>query len=192
MCTDIADKGRGAFATADLEEGTFLGVYWGERLTRRQYDVRHSPSDEPPSPPPNEEEAMAHRARTARIAALPEFGRPMGGTTNEGSYVFGLVPSAFGMDATQHRETIAYIDAEDPNLGSWNRYLNHCDGDEYGCNVEVHHDCSRALLWMVTTRCVRAGEELCYSYVQDRTNGLVNLLASTQGGLSGPTMRGRH
>ena len=102
------------------------------------------------------------------------------------------------MDLQQEEELVAYVDAEDPTLSSWNRFLNHCEAEEWGCNVEARHDASCGLLWFLAGRRIAVGEELQYSYVQGRCDGLINLLQNLQGTqtrLSGPRLhlrRGQH
>ena len=61
-------------------------------------------------------------------------------------------------------DRIAYIDAEDPNLSSWCRYVNHARADSSPCNVIKHVDGMRGLVWLATRREVRRGEELQYDY----------------------------
>ena len=191
-----AEKGRGVYATADIAEAAFLGIYWGERLTRRQYEVRHRGREEggePLWPPLTPTEETAQQARRARLEALPQWCQPMGGADNCGAYAFGLVPQGLGMDSQQHEQQVAYVDAEDPTVSSWNRFLNHCESGELGCNLEARHDASRSLLWFMASRRIAAGEELQWCYVQDRCSGLVNLLENLQGTLlqgrlSGPRL----
>ena len=40
-CMDDEEKGLGAFATREFAKGDFVGVYWGERLTQHEFDIRH-------------------------------------------------------------------------------------------------------------------------------------------------------
>lgn len=99
-----ARKGKGIFASHDIEAGAVVGTYLGERLSQRQYAIRHL--GEAPS---NKEEIAFVEERRSRISLTK--GGPMKGIDNRGAYVFELLPSRVSFAS----DRIAYIDAEDPN-----------------------------------------------------------------------------
>ena len=88
------------------------------------------------------------------------------GALNGGSYALLLLPdmpeSARGLPGV-----VAWIDAEDPNLSSWCRFINHADTAETGCNCELRVDGWRRLVWIETCRDIANGEEILFHYGND-------------------------
>ena len=71
-------KGKGAFATRAFKNGCTVGVYTGEKLTRREYLLRHRGQR-----PANETELASYREREMRLNGLPD-GEVTGGMRNNG------------------------------------------------------------------------------------------------------------
>ena len=85
----------------------------------------------------------------------------MGCAANHGGYVFALLPDVH----SQHFPgRAAFVDAEDPNLSSWPRYVNHAKSAKYECNLEPKVDTVRCVVWLQARREVEPGEELCFDY----------------------------
>ena len=167
-CAQNPGKGKGAFALRPIEAGRVVGVYAGEYLTQRQFSIRHDanraeaaggPKPLPLLRPLTTDELRSLDDRRSRLEALGD-GAPMGGAKNGGGYVFGLLPDT----DTNFGDRIAYIDAEDPNLSNWCRYVNHAPEDSHLCNLESGIDGSKQMAWLVSRRAIAAGEELCFDY----------------------------
>lgn len=117
-------------------------------------------------------------------------GRLVRGAGNDASYVFEMVPSELAMTEREYERVLVYLDSEDSNRSSWNRYLNHCEKASDGCNVKVFADASRQLVWMATKRHVAEGEELCFDYLERHTRvneEMLELFVSFQGSQHAPT-----
>ena len=71
-------KGKGAFATRAFKNGCTVGVYTGEKMTRREYLLRHRGQR-----PANETELASYREREMRLNGLPD-GEVTGGMRNNG------------------------------------------------------------------------------------------------------------
>ena len=128
LCADPR-KGKGVFATRALAAAAVVGVYAGEGLTPREYKMRHGGQLARSNA---EEQAAEERARA--LLALPVDAQPMGGVDNRGAYVFSVsTPSTRDL----YPEEVAYIDAENPNLSSWCRFINHADQGSHACNMQV-------------------------------------------------------
>lgn len=152
-CKDMA-KGKGAFATRVLLKGSTVGVYLGEPLTQRQYELRHFCGDTLDAA----EETHLQR-RSERLEAIVE-GAPMGGVNNHGAYVFQLFPS----QARSRGARTTFLDAEDPNLSSWCRYINCAPAASAECNLKCRMSAHRALVWFEASRDIAVGEELHFDY----------------------------
>lgn len=182
LCEGAPDKGLGAFAMRTFARGELAGVYMGERLTQRQYALRHGWSgeraDEVASAQPQAEEVTWLSERAERLGRLSaDEGAPMGGVANGGKYIFPLMPgnwqqvgSALLPSSSTFHSIPAYLDAEDPTRSSWCRYINHSD-DAASCNLKFQVDGAASLVWFVTTRDVAEGEELAFSYDDNRSVG---------------------
>lgn len=178
--------GQGVFATRPLRHGELVGVYIGERLTFNSWWTRHGAARDaaggligvkllfPEATTPtgaaashgSSAAALRDRAaaveRHARLEALKEGSRPLGGANNGGAYVFKLPPGCQeGVDG----EPIYCIDAEDPNRSTWCRYLNHAPSDDReNCNVEVQIDARGGVWFVVSADCIQPGAELRFDY----------------------------
>ena len=82
------------------------------------------------------------------------------GADNGGTYCILLLPDAAPESANGLPGVVAWIDAEEPRLSSWARYVNHAEEASEGCNAEVRVDGWRRLVWLETSRLIRAGEEV--------------------------------
>ena len=167
QCLDDPVKGKGVFATRDQPCGSIVGLYYGEELTQREFACRHG-WNHGLRVDLSAEERDQLALRRARLDALtPASGRPMPkGALNGGSYALLLLPdmpeSARGLPGV-----VAWIDAEDPNLSSWCRFINHADTAETGCNCELRVDGWRRLVWIETCRDIANGEEILFHYGND-------------------------
>ena len=161
-CVDDPNKGLGAFAVRDIPMNSVIGVYWGEKLTLREFNLRHGWSEssggERVVATPAELEALAERGR--RLGSVG-MGAPIDGEENAGGYCFSVMRT--GADPREFAEgQVAYIDAEDPNRSSWLRYINHADeGSE--CNAASHVNAEEQLIWFTATRDIRPGEEISFN-----------------------------
>ena len=99
-CTDDEwwTKGLGVYSLRYMCAGECIGLYWGECLTRRQLCVRHgwyAPRPWQPQLRLAEAEQEDHDRRRDRLARLiprhTERGAPIGGSDNDGAYVFEIV-----------------------------------------------------------------------------------------------------
>ena len=169
-CCEHPAKGMGVFARRELLKGQLVGVYWGEKLTHREYLSRYDgPRDrdgaivdrsvDGRSSARGSLSAILDRAtavkRRTRLEALTQ-GKP----TGDGAYVFVLPPNAHSL---VHGEPVYCIDAEDPNRSSWCRYFNHAKDSTVACNVDAQIS-AHGDIWFVTNQGIAAGTELCFDY----------------------------
>ena len=171
-CADDVSRGRGCFAVRDFAAGDFVGLYWGEALTTREYSVRHGWNNAQLPVDLRAHEVSGERERRQRLAVLTtEQGAPMGGVDNGGAYVVSLLQHHCHTEYIQynpppraiHRWPL-YVDAEDGLQSSWPRYINHAQEGTLACNLTARSDAQRALMWFEAHREIRAGEELCFDY----------------------------
>jgi len=168
-CSDPA-RGMGVFARRRLLAGDLVGLYWGEKLTRREYISRHGGERDSTGALINRSvdgrsgvrgslSAIIERAtaveRRERLDALT-YGKPVG----EGSYVFLLPQSSHCL---VRGEPVYCIDAEDPNRSSWCRFMNHARSGSPASNVDQQIS-REGDIWFVTNSVVEAGTELCFDY----------------------------
>ena len=163
--------GHGVFATRTLHCGELVGVYLGERLTFNNWWLRHGAERDGVgcligAADDGSQAALRDRAsaaeRHARLEALPEGSRPLGGANNGGAYVFKLPPECRDRVG---REPVYCIDAEDPNRSSWCRFINHAPSDDREhCNVKVHVDQLANVWFVVSAQQIRRGSELRFDY----------------------------
>ena len=140
-------KGLGAFASASILAGEWIGEYTGEHLTRKQVEARYWEKRKP-----NKYDRRWLKSRRTRNQGI------------SGDYLFGM-----GDDL--------YIDGEDSDVSSWCRFSNHAShGDAKGqCNAETwsvfRDDDGSELdmpeLWFKALRDIDVGEEICYDYGVD-------------------------
>lgn len=158
-------KGLGAFVgvrTGSIKAGDWIGEYKGEILTRAQVEARYW--EKRKCKPADRRWKKSRQQRQQGLS---------------GDYLFDMGDDLF-------------LDAEDTDVGSWCRFMNHAseikttggdDGqDTYSriCNVETK--CSRLLycedgsngqdvvmprLWFIALRDIAVGEELLYDYGED-------------------------
>jgi hypothetical protein len=169
-CADPS-MGHGVFATRTLHCGELVGVYLGERLTFNNWWLRHGAERDGVgcligAADDGSQAALRDRAsaaeRHARLEALPEGSRPLGGANNGGAYVFKLPPECRDRVG---REPVYCIDAEDPNRSSWCRFINHAPSDDREhCNVKVHVDQLANVWFVVSAQQIRRGSELRFDY----------------------------
>jgi hypothetical protein len=169
-CADPS-MGHGVFATRTLHCGELVDVYLGERLTFNNWWLRHGAERDGVgcligAADDGSQAALRDRAsaaeRHARLEALPEGSRPLGGANNGGAYVFKLPPECRDRVG---REPVYCIDAEDPNRSSWCRFINHAPSDDREhCNVKVHVDQLANVWFVVSAQQIRRGSELRFDY----------------------------
>lgn len=181
-------KGKGIFALDALPRGRVVAVYIGEPLSQRAKALRHGAGagssgrhfcrtlDDHLWPDgqaqesdvfadPRDPAVVAYRAAAAeranRLGKLTaREGAPIGGANNHGAYCFRLLP-----DHVHYPEQrVAFVDAEDPSLSSWARYVNRAPDGTRACNCVARVDGLRARVWLETKRAVAAGEELHFCY----------------------------
>jgi len=133
------EKGLGVFATTKIPLGTFLGKYDGEILEYPQVQRRYWNTGDK-----NEEDLLWEDSRTRR------------GQGVTGHYLFGM-PNG------------SYVDAEDADVSSWPRFLNHADEGSEGCNVKYFHKAETGdeiddYPLMFTIEDIDVGEEMCFDY----------------------------
>ena len=162
QCTAVIEKGMGAFATRGIPRDAVIGVYWGELLVQREFNLRHgwkvSSGGSHVEVSVSEEAALTKRRR--RLGALEPGRAPIGGIENGGSYCFALLPEEYDYS----EERIAFIDAEDPNRSAWSRYINHANGESGECNCVSMVDAASSRVWFRAFRDILPGEEICFSY----------------------------
>jgi len=176
-CVDEPAKGKGVFARRRLVRGELVGLYWGEKLTRREYLARHGETRGVDGDILNRAvtgrsaargslAAILDRAtaveRRTRLDALSQ-GHPMSG----GTYVFRLPAEAHCL---LDGEPVYCVDAEDPNRSAWCRYLNHAKVGSAACNVDQKVN-AEGDIWFVTNRDIAVGSELCFDYGSEFPEG---------------------
>jgi SET domain-containing protein len=136
-------KGLGAFATSPIPLGTWVGTYTGEFLTRCQVEARYWKTRHCK---PDDRQWL--KSRTTRNQG------------KTGDYLFDMGDDIF-------------IDAEDTDISSWCRFMNHAAEDCIECNIETKWTkqvkegskiTQQASLWFVTIKDIQVGEELLYDY----------------------------
>lgn len=101
------EKGLGAFSTTEIPFGTYLGEYFGERLSREQVESRYYKSRRLDNDDYN---WIADRnSRSQEIT---------------GSYLLELSNGKF-------------VDAEDGDKSNWARFMNHAKDTTNECNVKL-------------------------------------------------------
>ena len=190
-------KGRGAYAVRTFQAGEFIGIYWGELLTQREFALRHGWKSWHMVEPESERERLELAERSGRLSVLtPETGLPIGGERNGGTYCFELVPPNLSVAGNKFRDRcgrgevnefsacVAYIDGEDPNLSSWCRYINHAKASERNERGEPMANCTattnaeQCLVWFEAVRKIETGEELMFTYYESNWLLLVVYLAA--------------
>ena len=170
-CQDSEDKGLGAFAKESIKAGDLVGVYWGERLTKRQLMVRHgwnlSWMLRPDESSITKLEATQRKSRETRISCyMPghlSLGCPEGGDENGGKYVFMLRIYAYRARLLD----IVCVDGEDPTRSSWCRYINNAPAHK--SNLHARASSREMLVWFTAKRDIDCGEELTFNYADEET-----------------------
>lgn len=98
--------------------------------------------------------------RTTRRCLVPDSrgirsesdGAPIGGPDNHASYSFALL---LDVHSQQFPGRVLFVDAENPTLSSWARYINHASDKLTQCNVEPKVDALKALVWFEARRFTR-------------------------------------
>lgn len=147
-CVGQPAKGDGVFATRWLRKGELVGLYTGEHLTYREFWSRHGGGFDGD----DDCDKGAAEGSSANGAVVTPFGK----------YTFRLPPYAMGR--TAHGERVFCVDAQDPSLSSWTRYLNHAPGDSHACNVAPRVDVRGAIWFVVQAERIEPGSELCFDY----------------------------
>ena len=101
------EKGLGAFSTTEIPFGTYLGDYYGERLSRKQVESRYYKSRVL-----DEEDYNWIADRNSRSQEIT------------GSYLLELSNGKF-------------VDAEDGDKSNWTRFMNHAEDTTNRCNVKL-------------------------------------------------------
>uniref|UniRef100_A0A6U0H0L2 SET domain-containing protein n=1 Tax=Helicotheca tamesis TaxID=374047 RepID=A0A6U0H0L2_9STRA len=132
-------KGLGAFAKFPIKFGTYLGDYSGETMTLSEVQARFWGKRKKDAA-----DEMWSRSRLLR------------GQSTTGNYLLQLVDGSF-------------VDAEDGDLSTWTRFMNHANEETKACNVrpflktEMEGDTHRYPRFFAM-RDIEAGEELCWDY----------------------------
>ena len=132
-------KGLGAFATAPIKRGTYLGEYSGESMTLNEVRARFWGKRDPDA------------ADLAWAASRRKRNQGM-----SGNYIFELKDGTF-------------ICAEDGEQSTWTRFMNHVGSDYPACNVKPFMQTERngdvhRYPRFYAIRDIEAGEELQYDY----------------------------
>lgn len=132
-------KGLGAFATGRIACGTYLGDYSGESMTHNEVRARFWNKRDPDIA--DRKWAESRRARNQSIT---------------GDYIFELQDGSF-------------VCAEDGDLSSWTRFMNHAFDDDRECNVKAFMQTEKGgdihrYPRFFAIRDIEEGEELQYNY----------------------------
>mmetsp|Transcript_821 Transcript_821/g.1132 ORF Transcript_821/g.1132 Transcript_821/m.1132 type:complete len:226 (+) Transcript_821:73-750(+) len=135
------EKGLGVFATSKIPIGTLIGCYNGETLTYSQAEARYSWS----------EEAVKSEEDIQWINSRVQSGQGL-----TGHYLFTMPNGDF-------------VDAEDANVSSWCRFMNHAEERTEQCNVKAFlraetGDQIVEFPLMYTIQDIDLNEELCFDY----------------------------
>jgi SET domain-containing protein len=137
-------KGLGAFTLAPILNGTNVGTYEGEILTRPQVEARYWSTRKC-----KVDDRRWIKSRKQRNQGI------------SGDYLFDM-------------DNDLYIDGEDADKSSWCRFMNHASKSKTNaCNVETRctrlmmgdeGEILQPRLWFVAIRDIEQGEELSYDY----------------------------
>ena len=130
-------KGFGAFAARNFDEDITIADYVGEQLTQAEVDVRYKKSK------------MDWKDKLWRKS------RQLKGITVSGDYIFRV-------------EDDLYVDAEDPAHANWCRFINHSSDANLRVKSLAYSGYTQGpRVWFVSTRPIKAGEELCFDYGEE-------------------------
>jgi len=138
LVQEVKPKGLGAFSTQFITAGDFVGEYHGELLTRCQVQTRYWDMNKK-----QPEDRRWLKSRRRRKQGL------------SGDFLFDMGDDLF-------------IDAEDTDLSSWCRFMNHAPEAE--CNVESRSSPltvsgGAQKLWYIALFDIHPGHELVLVYV---------------------------
>jgi hypothetical protein len=135
---ESAGKGLGAFATRAFETSDTVGDYTGETISSERHTARYAGSRECWST----EDAHWLASRGGR------------GVSVSGDYVVRVTDDVL-------------IDAEDPDLSSWCRFINHDPQPNLALKVLPKGIDGKPRVWFVAVRPVAVDDELCFDYGPD-------------------------
>jgi len=132
-------KGLGVFATSDIPCGTLLGNYTGEVMTISQVRTRFWGKGEC-----DKDDISWGKSRIER------------GQGVTGHYLFELPNGSF-------------VDAEDADVSSWCRFMNHAEQSSEDCNVKafIQAEIGGEIMpfpLMYAIEDIQKGDELCWDY----------------------------
>lgn len=130
-------KGFGAFAARPFAQRATVGDYTGEMLSVARHEARYGSKEGWSA----EDDAWL-QSRQARKVSV------------SGDYVVRV------------NDTLV-IDAEDPDVSSWCRFINHDPAPNLALKVLPKGIDGKPRVWFVTMRPVAAGDELCFDYGPD-------------------------
>lgn len=133
-------KGKGAFAARKLALGTELGDYRGEVISLDGLHARYGE--------PRDEDVRWHRAWRA------ERERRHVGVTGKYVYSAGASPSS---------DRLRFVDAEDPALSNWTRFINHSRRGNVDDIIDWSDD-DEPIVRFVVREDIHPGEEICFDY----------------------------
>jgi hypothetical protein len=132
--------GWGAYATVPIANGTLLGEYAGELITDYESQTRYRGEHTPWRTSCDDAWAASRAAR---------------GQSVSGSYLFDM---GHGVS----------VDAEDTDVSSWCRFMNHAPASSHACNVRPSNYKRNGVAIhkprFFAIREIAAGEELKYNY----------------------------
>uniref|UniRef100_A0A7S4SP58 SET domain-containing protein n=1 Tax=Ditylum brightwellii TaxID=49249 RepID=A0A7S4SP58_9STRA len=132
-------KGLGAFAKYPIKFGTYVGEYSGEIMTLDEVLARFWGKREKDAA-----DKMWSKSRHYR------------GQSESGDYLLEVTDGSF-------------VDAEDGDMSTWTRFMNHANEETEACNVrpfmqtEIGGDTHKYPRFFAM-RDIHAGEELCWDY----------------------------
>jgi hypothetical protein len=135
---ESAGKGMGAFATRAFATSDTVGDYTGETISSERHMARYAGSSE------------CWSTEDARWLAS----RGQRGITVSGDYVVRVADDLL-------------IDAEDPDVSSWCRFINHDPKPNLALKVLPKGIDGKPRVWFVALRPVAVNDELCFDYGPD-------------------------
>eukprot|EP00962_Isochrysis_galbana_P004186 scaffold1156_cov131-Isochrysis_galbana.AAC.2 len=135
---ESAGKGMGAFATRAFETSDTVGDYTGEMISSERHTARYEGCSECWSA----EDAHWLASRGGR------------GVSVSGDYVVRVTEDIL-------------IDAEDPDVSSWCRFINHDPKPNLALKVLPKGIDGKPRVWFVALRPVAVNDELCFDYGPD-------------------------
>lgn len=133
-------KGFGAFALRRFEAGSIVGDYCGEAISQREINARYEKTE-----PLKIDDHLWVISRQQR--SIP--------TT--GDYLYRV-------------ENDLFIDAEDPDVSSWARFINHASEANLQGKSLAKSYTGEPRVWFVARRDIEPGDELTWDYGDDYWN----------------------